>query len=35
MAEDVNQKVVEFLGAGVRLLWVVYPGTKTVHVVGP
>jgi Uma2 family endonuclease len=32
LAEEVNQKVVEFLSAGVRLLWVVYPGTRTIHV---
>jgi Uma2 family endonuclease len=32
LAEEVNQKVTEFLAAGVRLLWVVYPGSKTVHV---
>jgi Uma2 family endonuclease len=32
LAEEVNQKATEYLGADVRLLWVVYPGTKTVHV---
>ena len=35
LAEEVNEKVVEFLGAGVRLLWVVYPTSKTVHVFRP
>ena len=28
-AEEINEKVVEFLGAGVRLMWVVYPATRT------
>jgi Uma2 family endonuclease len=32
LAEEVNEKVIEFLQAGVRLLWVVYPASKTVHV---
>jgi len=32
LAEELNDKVVEFLGAGVRLLWVVYPASRTVHV---
>jgi Uma2 family endonuclease len=35
LAEEVNEKVVEFLGAGVRLLWVVYPASRTVHVFRP
>jgi Uma2 family endonuclease len=32
LAEEVNAKVMAFLGAGVRLLWVIYPATKTIHV---
>jgi Uma2 family endonuclease len=35
LAEEVNEKVVEFLGAGVRLLWVVYPASRTIHVFRP
>src|ERR1019366_2960171 len=35
LAEALNDKVVEFLGAGVRLLWVVYPASKTIHVLRP
>lgn len=31
-AEEINEKIVEFLQAGVRLLWVLYPATQTVHV---
>ena len=34
-AEDVNERVVDFLGAGVRLVWVVYPSTRTVQVFRP
>ena len=34
-AEEVNEKVVEFLGAGVRLMWVLYPSTRTVQVFRP
>jgi Uma2 family endonuclease len=32
LAEEVNAKVVEFLGAGIRLLWVIYPQSRTLHV---
>src|SRR5262249_1904635 len=32
LAEDVNAKVLEFLRAGVRLLWVLYPKTRCVQV---
>ena len=35
LAEEVNEKVVEFLGAAVRLVWVVYPASRTVHVFRP
>jgi D-threonine aldolase len=31
-AEDVDQRVTDFLGAGVPLVWVVFPRTKQVHV---
>jgi Uma2 family endonuclease len=33
-AEDVEQKRVQYLEAGVPLLWVIYPLTRTVHVYG-
>jgi Uma2 family endonuclease len=32
VAEDVETKRVAFLQAGTRLLWVIYPETRTVHV---
>ncbi len=31
-AQEVMQKVVDYLGAGSRLVWVVYPDLKQVHV---
>ncbi len=31
-AEEINERVVDFLGAGVRLFWVVYPSTRTIDV---
>lgn len=31
-AEDVEEKVQEYLAAGVSLVWVVFPSTRTVHV---
>jgi Uma2 family endonuclease len=31
-AEDVNRKVQEYLAVGVRLVWVIYPKTKTVWI---
>jgi Uma2 family endonuclease len=31
-AEDVNRKVHEYLSVGVRLIWVIYPQTKTAWV---
>jgi Uma2 family endonuclease len=34
-AEDVETKISEYLGAGVKLIWVVYPETRSVHVVRP
>ena len=33
-ARDLNNKVHEYLDAGVRLVWVVYPDTRTVEVFG-
>jgi Uma2 family endonuclease len=33
-AQDVEQKRVQYLEAGVPLLWVIYPLTRTVHVFG-
>ena len=35
VAEEINERVVDFLGAGVRLLWVVYPSTRTINVFRP
>jgi Uma2 family endonuclease len=32
LAYEVEQKVLEYLAAGVRLIWVIYPTTRTVHV---
>ena len=34
-AEEINERVLDFLGAGVRLMWVVYPSTRTMHVFRP
>ncbi len=34
-AEEINERVMELLGAGVRLMWVVYPSTRTIHVFRP
>jgi Uma2 family endonuclease len=34
-AEEVQEKVHEHLGAGVRLVWVVYPSTRTLRVHRP
>jgi Uma2 family endonuclease len=34
-AEDINERVPDYLGAGVRLVWVVYPSTRTVDVFRP
>ena len=31
-AEDIDSKVQEYLAAGVRLVWVAYPKTRTIHV---
>jgi Uma2 family endonuclease len=31
-AEEVETKRIDFLGAGVRLVWVIYPENRTVHV---
>ena len=31
-AADLNKKVIQYFGAGVRLVWLIYPLTKTVHV---
>jgi Uma2 family endonuclease len=32
LAVEVEEKVEEYLDAGVRLVWVVYPSTRTIHV---
>jgi len=34
-AEEINERVVDYLGAGVRLLWVLYPATQTIQVFRP
>lgn len=34
-AEEINERVVVYLGAGVRLLWVLYPATQTIQVFRP
>jgi Uma2 family endonuclease len=35
IADEVEEKVSEWLGAGVALVWVVYPGTRTVRIHRP
>jgi Uma2 family endonuclease len=32
LAYEVEQKVEEYLGAGVRLVWVIYPTTRKIHI---
>ena len=32
LAEDINARLTAFLRVGVRLLWVIYPATRTIHV---
>src|SRR5262249_51857642 len=32
LAEDINNRIVDYLRAGVRLIWVLYPATGFVHV---
>ena len=34
-AENVEEKVIQYLAAGVHLVWIVYPQTRTVHVRRP
>jgi Uma2 family endonuclease len=34
-AQDIREKVLDFLKAGTRLVWVVYPESKTVDVYRP
>ena len=34
-AVDLNNKIMEYLGAGVKLIWVLYPQTKSVLIVRP
>ena len=34
-AEIVETKIQEYLGAGVRMVWVVYPATRVAYVFGP
>jgi Uma2 family endonuclease len=31
-AEEINERVLDFLGAGVRLMWVAYPSTRTIQI---
>lgn len=35
IADEVEEKVTEWLGAGTGLVWVVYPSTRTVHIHRP
>ena len=35
VAQDVRRKVIDYLQAGTRLVWVVYPDTRTVDVYRP
>ena len=35
ISEEVEAKRIAFLQAGTRLLWVIYPEARTVHVYGP
>ena len=32
--EDLDAKLAEYREAGVTLIWVIYPGTRTAHVLG-
>ena len=32
---DLNNKVMDYLGAGVKLIWILYPETKSVWIVRP
>ncbi len=32
---DLNKKVMEYLGAGVKLIWILYPETKSVWIIRP
>ena len=32
IAEEVEQKTQEYLDAGVPLLWIAYPGSRSIHV---
>ena len=34
-AEEIEEKRIDWLQAGVRLLWIVYPETRSVHVYRP
>jgi Uma2 family endonuclease len=34
-AEEINERMLDFLGAGTRLLWVLYPSTRTIQVFRP
>ncbi|MBA3946347.1 MAG: Uma2 family endonuclease [Herpetosiphonaceae bacterium] len=34
-AQDINEKVRDYLAAGTQLMWVVYPRTRQVIVYGP
>src|SRR5205814_2501433 len=35
LASEIEEKVEEYLGAGVKLVWIVYPETKKLHVRRP
>jgi len=34
-ANDIEAKITDYLAAGTRLLWIIYPRTRTVHVIRP
>lgn len=34
LAEDLERKLAEYRGAGIPLIWVIYPATRTAHILG-
>ena len=34
-ASDIEAKISDYLAAGTRLMWIIYPRTRTVHVIRP
>jgi Uma2 family endonuclease len=35
LAEDIDARITDYLGAGVKLLWVLYPATRSVYIFRP